>query len=352
MILIFDPIPSVLRFCTIENNNLTESNCVFDSQWQTKILEIIPDQKKLDAIGYFIYHGGEEIKEPISTINNELLMKLEKIIGFLPESNDIIYKIAKHLFTFMPGVRHLLLCDTAFFIDLPTEASTYAVPFVLRKKGIRRYGGYGLCHQWAFQQINSPAGAQFKKVISIYLGDNTNIAAIMNGQPFETSIGFTPIEGILSSNGCGDLDPTIIFQLISNGFSLEDINNILSRESGFTGLMEEQTDYLSVIKNSEKPMKNFVKEVFKYNIQKYIGAFISILGGIDSIVFTSRYLDESIEFIMELCQSFSFLGLKCKVPSYRDSSIISIDDQNSSVKVFCLRYNKWEILKEKIISNN
>ena len=347
MILLFKPERDFLRWGKVENGTLSESKCRFRPSWYNEIIKNIDDIKKIKTIGYFLYHGGEIIKKPVSRLTPKSLTRAEKCISFLPEYNDLTFKVARYWLKNFPNINHLLFCDTAFFTNLPEQTSMYGVPYELRKKGVRKYGGYGLCHQWVWEQAQLFSSVTTQKVLSVYLGNHTNIAAIKNGEPLETTIGFTPAEGILSSSSCGDIDPNIIFELHSKGMSFDEINQLLSEKSGFSGLLGKKCSFLDIVQSKDELKKIPIREIFRYNIIKYIGAFASTLGGVDAIVFVSEYLEESMDFILKICHKLEFLGLKCKIASDENGEFQNLKQNESRVKVFCLKYNSWEVMTEK-----
>jgi len=347
MILLLDPNPRFMQWCIVKEGDFSESKCDFRSEWSERIIEEVGELKRIKAIGYLLHHGGDEIRQPVSFIRPQTFIRLEKCIRFLPEYNDLILKAAQYWCGRLADIPHILLCDTAFFLSLPLQAMVYAIPYKLYKNGIRRYGGYGLRHQSAWEKTQSFLNRPARKLISIYLGNSTNIAAIKDGKPLETTIGFSSVEGIPSANSCGDMDPTIVFHLSSTGMSLEEINSLLTRESGFSGLLEKRCGFLDIVKGKDNPEISAIRDIFRYSILKYIGAFISILGGIDAVVFSSKYPEESLDLILEICHALDFLGFKCKTTPDRNMNIWNITEGDSKIEVLCLGLNKWEIMAGK-----
>ncbi|MCX5714486.1 MAG: hypothetical protein NT033_06735, partial [Candidatus Omnitrophica bacterium] len=168
--MIFEPDTPFIRWHIIENKCHSQGRLIFDASCLEKIrrkILRISDGKKM-AFGYLLPNGGEEIDKPVSLLNDKSLIKMERCVRLLPEHNNIIYKTANYLSTKFSNSRHILFCDTSFFISLPKKASTYAIPYKLRKKGIRRYGGYGLYHQWAWEEARRAFGKDVQKVVSVY----------------------------------------------------------------------------------------------------------------------------------------------------------------------------------------
>jgi len=346
MILFFDPNPPFLRWCKAENGVFSERRSMFSPGWADTVLRDIGSADGIQAIGYMLNNGGGEITAPVSLLSRDLLAKVERCIGLLPEHNGATSRIANYWTDALPAIPHILFCDTAFFIDLPSEVSTYAVPHELLKKGIRRYGGDGLAHRWAWKKTQALLNNQSQKLLSVHLGDYTNIAAICNGKPLETTCGFSSLEGIPSSTGCGDIDPTIVFQLHSSGMSLGEINGLLSRESGFTGLSGEECAFLDLAQGSD-PKRDAVREIFLYTVVKYAGAFISVLGGIDSIVFLGSQMRESLNIISEICCRLEFLGVKCAAGPQENGKLWHLSARDSRVAVFGMQCTAWEIMREE-----
>ncbi|MDD5680557.1 MAG: hypothetical protein PHI59_04890 [Candidatus Omnitrophica bacterium] len=344
MILIFDPNPPYLSWCKAEGDKYSEGICPFDIGWFDKVAGEIGSIETIESIGYVLHHGGEIIKNPVEIISSGTIKNLEKCIKFFPEYNDITFKVVERFIKKVPGIKHILFCDTAFFVDLPQEISTYAVPYELQKRGIRRFGRQGLCHQWAWSKIKGLSGQSINRAISIYLGNNSTMAAIENGRPRETSVGFTNIEGIISATSCGDIDPTIIFQLHATGMPLKAINRVLSIESGFGAILDKKSEFLDILKSKKGSKEVALREIYCYNILKYSGAFVSILGGADALIFINEKIKDAVPLISNISRELAFLGVKFKENPGANKAIFDLTAKDSPVKIYCLRYNKWDIL--------
>ncbi len=349
MVLIFDPVFPYLRWAKIDGGLLSEGRCVLSNGRLDRFMPGIGCPDEVEAIGYVLYHGGEIVREPAGVICAQSLKKIEKCVKFLPEYNDLTLKTIKDCMRRFPGARHILLCDTAFFVDLPEEVSTYAVPYELRKNGIRRYGGQGLNHQWAWDEIKASYARNASCAVSIFLGNYTNMVAVKDGKARETSTGFTQVEGIISAVSCGDIDPTVIFQLHSTGMSFEAINRLLSKESGFSALAGKKIEFSDILGKRQGAKEIALRRIYCYNVVKYFGGFVSSLGKIDSLMFIGEDGGQSIPFIRELCGRFGFLGLKLKRSGTSGNGTVwELSRKDSAVRVFFLKYNRWGILSDWI----
>ena len=348
MIILFRPLPPFVEFCKVENDKISIDKVLLDQDGINKIIEDVGAEGQLEGIGCLLKHGGELFAETASLINEEILNKVSESIRLAPEYNELTLKVARVFFEKFSGIPQVLFCDTAYFSNLPDEASTYAVPYVLREQGIRRYGGYGLIHNWIWKRTQQYDGRNINKIVSIRLGDTPNIAAIKEGMPVETTIGFTSVEGLPSFQGCGDIDPTIVFQLNSSGVSLQEIHNLLSNDSGFSGFSGQTCHYLDVIKN--KPTTDIfkVKEILRYDIIKYIGAYVSLLGGVDALVFSASYLKESERFIKEICNRLNFLGLIREKSQDIKSPVQELTKKGSKIKVLCMEQSQRDIMAQAV----
>jgi acetate kinase len=342
MLLLFDADPPFLQWCLAKGDWQKQGKCRTEPGWTESIREEIAPVGSPRAVVYVLRHGGDEIAEPATLLTPQSLDTLRRSIRFLPEHNSLTLIAVEFWSAEFPAVPQILLCDTAFFVNLPREASTYAVPYPLRRQGVRRYGGYGLCHEWVWERAPAIADSSLEKVISVYLANRTNMAAIRNARPVETTIGFTPAEGIVSCTGCGDIDPTIVFQLESTGMSFQEINRLLSAESGLSGILGRRCAFGEIVEEPKQPDIVAARRLFRYHILKYVGAFAAVLGGADAIVFTTQRLDESLPFIRGLCEELGFLGFKGEREARWGQDFCRLSASDSQVQVFALTYNKWQ----------
>lgn len=351
MILLFYNDAFYIYWHACRGNRVIRGKCKYGPAWPAAVSASIARAGEIEAIGYFLHHGGEQIKKTVSCLTPEKMRKVAKCVHFLPEYNDLTWQIASYWIKKIPAIPHLLFCDTAFFADLPYKAINYALPYQLRKQGLRRYGRYGLSHLWISKQIKPYIDGPQAKIISIYLGDHTNIAALKGATPIETSFGFTPIEGILSLTGSGSIDPTIVFYLHAAGMSFQEINDLLSQKSGFAALLGKKTTLPAVFKSGQGHKQIAAREFYCYNVAKCIGSFIAILGGIDGLAFFSENPEEFRNIIPGICGRFAFLGLEYKGFINKKNNIRDLAGKHSRIKVYCFHHSKWRIMEENIIAS-
>jgi len=345
MLLLFDPDPPYLRWCVFEQGAVRASRCPFGAEWLQTVKKGAGNLGRVKAVGCLLRHGGDRIKEPVVRVTPQTLSEVENAVRFLPEFNDITYKVLDRWTQELPGIPHFLFCDTALFSGLPDVAGTYAVPEELRDKGVRRYGSYGLVHHWAWEKARSLFGANVGKMVCVYLGDHTNVAALRDGKSLDTTIGFTPVEGIPSRTGCGDIDATIVFELLSSGMSFREINELLSRKSGFKALLGHHCSYRDFACEPAGADTTAARDILVYDVVKSIGAFTATLGGLDTLTFATRHPEESISIIREICGRLDFLRVRLHpVGPAAGEDAWKLSDNSSKMNVSLLKSDIWKIM--------
>ena len=245
-------------------------------------------REDISIVGHRVVHGGERFIGPRKVTEKDLkeLKWLNKLAPLHNPFNLLGIKIASKFFK---GIPQFAVFDTEFYAGLPEKSSVYPLPKNVREKfGFKRYGFHGISHEYAAKEGAKRVKKPFKKlkIITCHLGGGSSITAIKNGKVIDTSMGFTPMEGLTMMTRTGDIDPGIILELARN-ISLKKVDKILNFESGLKGISgkDNMLDILDSIKEKNKRAKLSL-EIFTYRVQKYIGAYFAVLGGCDLLVFT------------------------------------------------------------------
>ena len=217
------------------------------------------------------------------------------------------------------------------------------MPAELRNRGVRRYGGSGLVHEWVWQGVRERFGAAASRVISIELGDHPNVAALKDGRPVETTMGFTPVEGIPSHTGCGDLDVSVVFELRASGMPLREINDMLSARSGFRALVGRRCGFRALVAPGPDEKREWARRILRYDLVRSIGASAAVLGGVDVVVFAAEDLAGCTGFIVEICRDLAPLGLRIR-PSGPSGDDGVFPEDGSGVKVVNVEARLWDVM--------
>lgn len=277
-----------------------------------KVLAKIGDSGNIKYVGHRVVHGGNKFYHP-TVVTKKTLREIEKFSHLAPLHNPANLEGIKASMNLIKKATNVAVFDTAFYKHLPEHAFLYAIPREFYKKyGIRKYGFHGISHNYAMLEASKILKKPVKKLnlITCHLGGGSSITAIKNGKAIDTSMGFTPMEGLPMASRCGDIDPGIVIELIrnknikikkyTNGDRVDDINYLLNRESGLKGLAEVNSDSIYEISHmaahGDEEMMNVLR-FYAYRIKKYIGAYRAILGKVDAVVFTGTvgYRSERIK---------------------------------------------------------
>ncbi|MBU0549561.1 MAG: acetate kinase [Candidatus Omnitrophica bacterium] len=247
---------------------------------------------KVEGIGHRVVHGAEKFRKPV-LVNNKVLSDIRACSKLAPLHNPAnLEGIAACRRLLGSNIPQVAVFDTAFYFQLPEYAYIYALPYNLYANfGIRRYGFHGISHEY----VAKKAALTLKKplrslnLITCHLGNGCSITAIKKGRAIDTSMGFTPLEGLVMGTRCGDIDPAIITYLARyKGWTLERIDQVLNRQSGLRGISGQSNDMRRLKAKAAKGNKRarLAIDIFVYRIRKYIGAYLAVMGGCDAIVFT------------------------------------------------------------------
>jgi acetate kinase len=305
---------------------------------------VISDIKEIDAVGHRVVHGGETFSGSV-LINDEVIKVLQDNIELAPLHNPPNIKGIQATGRLLPKTPQVGVFDTAFHSNMPPRSFLYGIPYELYKKyKIRRYGFHGTSHLYVFQKAAEMMKKDVSelKVITAHLGNGCSITAINNGISVDTSMGFTPLEGLLMGTRSGDLDPSLILYIMGKeGLSLHEANTLLNKHSGLIGISGESSDMreiIAAVKDEQKRAK-YAFEIFCYRIKKYIGAYTAAMGGLDALVFTGGIGENSSEVREEICKYMDYLGIKLdRLKNENREQIIS--ENSSKVKVFRIPTNE------------
>lgn len=305
-----------------------------DPQWG-----VLRDLKEIDGVGHRVLHGGEYFKTSVR-VTPEDIKKMEELIELGPLHMPANIMGIKACAELMPGVPQVAVFDTAFHQTMPKKAFLYAIPYELYEKHrIRRYGFHGTSHRYVSQHAAKLLGRPLEslKMITAHLGNGSSLAAIDGGKVIDTSMGLTPLEGMVMGTRSGDLDPAIV-PFIGNKLNLTPVqaDELLNKKSGFLGL----TGYSDMrdIQRERKAGNQRAQEaydLFIYRVAKYIGAYLVALKGLDVLVFTAGIGENDWETRADICRELEFLGVKmdyAKNQNFRgEEGVLSLPDSKVTV---------------------
>lgn len=294
---------------------------------------------EIGAVGHRIVHGGEKFNSSV-LITEEVKDKIRECFDIAPLHNPANMKGIEAVEAILPNVPQVGVFDTAFHQTIPSYAYMYALPYSLYKNyGVRRYGFHGTSHRYVSQRVCDFLGVDVKeqRIITCHIGNGGSITAVKGGKSIDTSMGLTPVEGLVMGTRVGDVDAgALIYIMEKEGLSPEQLSNLINKKSGVMGVSEVSSDMReidSAIKEGNEQAK-LALDMYHYRIAKYIGAYTAALNGVDIIVFTGGVGENQISTRKNICDRLSYLGVKVddeKNNSRGEEVVISSPD--SAVKV-------------------
>ncbi|WNR44217.1 acetate/propionate family kinase [Paenibacillus roseipurpureus] len=318
---------------------------------------VLQDMNEIKAVGHRIVHGGEWFRSA-TLINPDVQHKIRQLYDLAPLHNPAhmvgIQAVLEHL----PEVPQIAVCDTAFHQSIPQKAYLYPIPYSLYKKyGIRRYGFHGTSHEYvskrAAQFIGKPI--EHLKIITCHLGNGASCSAVEGGQSIDTSMGMTPLEGLMMGTRSGDIDAAIIPYLLSKeDLTMNEINSMLNKHSGLLGISGMSSDVREIQQAAleGEPRAVLALEMYEYRIRKYIGAYCAAMNGIDAVVFTGGVGENSAYLRQKICEQLTYLGLKLDVEKNmeRTQGERLISTASSSVSILVIPTNEELLIAQKTFS--
>ncbi len=300
----------------------------------------IVEMEEIDAVGHRVVHGGETFNSSVF-ITEEVINKITDCINIAPLHNPPNLKGVKAITSLLPNVPQVAVFDTAFHQSMPNYAYMYAIPHSLYKKyGVRRYGFHGTSHRYVSIRACEVLDINYEsqKIISCHLGNGASIAAIMNGESIDTSMGFTPLEGLMMGTRCGDLDVGAVTYIMDQEMIGNQTASILFNKHsgmlGVTGISSDMREVESAVKEGNS-MAVLGTEMYTYKIKKYIGSYIAALGGVDVIAFTGGIGENDHSIREGSLSDMSFMGveLDSKLNKNNRAKEVVISSKDSKVTV-------------------
>jgi acetate kinase len=276
---------------------------------------VIKDVDEIYAVGHRVVHGGEKFSGSVR-ITDEVMDTLRECADLAPLHNPPNIMGIEACQQLMPGKPMAGTFDTAFHHTIPDYAYIYPIPYEYYKKyGVRKYGFHGTSHKYVAERAAEIVGKPLEslKIITCHLGNGASITAVNGGKSVETSMGFTPLEGLAMGTRCGSIDPAIIaFIMEKENKTVEEVNNILNKRSGVLGISGVSSDFRDLEQAAEKGDYNakLAIEVFAYKVKKFIGSYSAVMNGVDVIVFTAGLGENSVSMRERICSGLDYLGLE------------------------------------------
>lgn len=327
------------------NNHTDAIKMVIDALLDSKH-GVISDIKEINAVGHRVVHGGEYFTKSV-VVTDEVIKAIEDCIALAPLHNPANLMGIKACEDLIPGISQVVVFDTAFHQTMPEKAYLYGIPYELYEKyKIRRYGFHGTSHKYVSERAANLLGKDIKdlKIITCHLGNGGSVAAIDGGKSVDTSMGFTPLEGLIMGTRCGDIDPAVVsFIMEKEGLDNKQVDELMNKKSGVLGLSGVSSDFRDIETAASQGNKRaqIALDSFHYKVAKYIGEYTSTLNGIDAIVFTAGLGENSKSSRQEICNYLKWLGIEIdEEKNSKRGEEIEITTPSSKVKVLVIPTNE------------
>ncbi|MDD4747492.1 MAG: acetate kinase [Salinivirgaceae bacterium] len=308
---------------------------------------VIKNVNEINAVGHRVAHGGESFTKS-ALVTDHVKKEIEKCIELAPLHNTANLLGITSMEVVLPGIKQVAVFDTSFHQTMPEASYLFAIPYEYYDKyKIRRYGFHGTSHKFVAQKCCEQAGVDFEKVniITCHLGNGASIAAIKKGKSIDTSMGFTPVDGLMMGTRSGAIDPgVLLFLAEKENLSIKEVNDVINKKSGVLGISQVSSDMRDVEEAAEKGNKKaqLAVDMYAYRVRKFIGAYAAGMGGVDFIVFTGGIGENDYGLRQQVCEELGFLGVD--FDTNKNNNLRGIDSEitkpGSKTKVFLITTNE------------
>jgi acetate kinase len=313
--------------------------------------QVITQLSDIDIVGHRIVHGGQEYSKA-TLVTPDVKAAIQQLAELAPAHNPVNLEGIEAIEQILAQVPQVAVFDTAFHSQLPLSAAVYPGPYEWFEQGIRRYGFHGISHQYCVQRAVQLLGKPLDslRIISCHLGNGCSLAAVRNGVSIDTTMGYTPLEGLMMGTRSGSVDPSILIHLMRQGYDAEKLDNILNKQSGLKGLSGVSGDMRQIKQSIEEgnSRAQLAFDVYVHRLRSHIGAMLASLGGLDALIFTGGVGENSAPVRAAAVEAFAFLGLKFDQAKNEASPVDEdIAATDSTIPVLVIHTEEdWAIAKE------
>lgn len=301
---------------------------------------VISSMAEIDAVGHRVVHGGEMFSKSV-IIDDEVMDAVEKCIPLAPlhnPANIIGINACKEV---MPGVPQVGVFDTAFHQTMPEVEYMYGLPYELYEEyKIRRYGFHGTSHNYVSGKAAEFLGKDIRdlKIICCHLGNGSSITAVDGGKSVATTMGLTPLDGVIMGTRCGSIDPAIITFLMGKGMTAQEVDTLINKKSGVQGISGVSSDFRDLAAAAAEGNKRaaLAVDMFSYDVKKYIGSYAAVMGGVDAVVFTAGVGENDSDVRRKVTNGLEFLGIKIDEDKNNTRGTVDITAEDGKVKVLVI----------------
>ncbi len=311
----------------------------------------VTSPSEIDVAGHRVVHGGPKYEEPV-LLTSDVKSEIGNVSAFAPLHNRAELEGIEVVEKLLGAVAQVAVFDTGFHRRMPQAAAVYQGPYHWFESGIHRYGFHGINHQYCAARAAQLLGRDLNslKVVTCHLGNGCSLAAIQGGRSVDTTMGFTPLEGLMMGTRSGSVDPGILTYLIREGqLKPQEIDDVLNKESGLlgvSGISGDMRQILVLMKQGNARAK-LAFDIYVHRLRAGIGAMVAVLGGIDALVFTAGVGENSAEVRDAACEQFGFLGIELEVSSAQHAVDSDIATPDSAVRVLIIRAQEdWAIARQ------
>lgn len=325
------------------NNHRTAITMVLDEITKTDNA-ILESLEEISAIGHRVVHGGEKF-DSSRIVTQEVLDEIKKLSTLAPLHNPANAEGIEICMEIFKGKPNVAVFDTAFHQTMKKEAYMYALPYEdYEELNVRKYGFHGISHKFVAGEVEKIIGKD-KKVIVCHLGNGASVCAVKNGVSVDTSMGLTPLQGLMMGTRCGDIDPAAIFYIMKErNLDFKQMDERLNKKSGMLGIFGKSSDSRDIEDGVKEGDQRAIltEDMYAYRVRSYIGAYAASMGGVDAIAFTAGIGENAAGLREKICQGLEYLGVEFdkEVNSVRKSETVELSKNRSKVKVFKVPTNE------------